>query len=258
MSTEALSSPEALPPIEALPIFVAHVRTGYEARAELLERQMKEHGLTFEYMLDGDIADLDQAILDRWFKGVLHKPCPTSSCVTKHFLIMEQIIARDLPAALILEDDALLDRRFNELVNQALKELGERDHRQQAWYVNLENSGLRFVPADQRRPGQVLYPASRGRCAGAYIISQAFARLVIERADRDRTEVSPDTFMDPIIGEEVVDGYWLEPTVVEQGSHNVLFDSGLEGRYASRGRRFGYRLRKFIRSWRYRLGLCKK
>ena len=49
----------------SLPIFVLHVREGYEDRAAHIDAMMARLGLSFEYMLDGDKCDLTPEVLDR-------------------------------------------------------------------------------------------------------------------------------------------------------------------------------------------------
>lgn len=53
----------------ALPILVPHVREGFEDRAASIQAQLDRVRLDFDYMLDGDMVDIDDHVLERWFSG---------------------------------------------------------------------------------------------------------------------------------------------------------------------------------------------
>ncbi len=208
---------------------------------------MQRLGLDFEYMLEGDMADLDEQGLERWFSGFMKDVHAMSSCSTKHLLCYEKLVREEWPAILILEDDALLADNFVQVVEGVAAEI-ERDHRPlDPWYVSLENSGLRFVAGADRKSGQYLYPTTTGRCAGGYMISLAMAKTLLEAAEGGGLSVQIDTFIDQVLPSEDVQAFWCEPTVVEQGSHSGAFSSSLVGHDKSRLRRLGWALRKMLR-----------
>ena len=51
----------------SVPVLVAHVKRGYEERRRSIERQFHGLGIAFEFMLDGDIEDIDVETATRWF-----------------------------------------------------------------------------------------------------------------------------------------------------------------------------------------------
>jgi len=229
------------------------VREGFEDRAASIESQMGRLGLNFEYMLEGDMVDLDDRGLERWFSGYMRNVHPMASCSTKHLLCYEKVAREEWPAVLILEDDALLADAFVQVVEGAAAEI-DRDHRPlDPWYISLENSGLRFVPVADRRPGTFLYSATTGRCAGGYMVNLAMAKMLLAAAEGGGLSVQIDTFIDQSLPSDDVQAFWCEPPVVEQGSHSGVFTSSLVGHERSLSRRIGWAIRKMLRRVKYRL-----
>ena len=61
-------------------VFVAHVKSGSEARKKSIDQQLLHHGIQYEFMLDGDLEDMPQAIVDRWFLPKLIQNPKMMSC----------------------------------------------------------------------------------------------------------------------------------------------------------------------------------
>ncbi|MCM1312519.1 MAG: glycosyltransferase family 25 protein [Bacteroides sp.] len=101
--------------------FVAHVKRGYEEREKHIVSMLGKMNIPFEWMLDGDIPDFNDATDSRWFRHSRLKDS-AKSCALKHLLIYEEIIKRKLPGALILEDDITLSSSFLSVFQQSMKE----------------------------------------------------------------------------------------------------------------------------------------
>ena len=52
--------------------------------------------------------------------------------------------------------------------------------------ISYEDSSLRFIPRSQREKNRKLYPAPKGRMAGAYFINRIAAQSVIDRLRKKR------------------------------------------------------------------------
>lgn len=89
------------------------MRHGYEDREAHINAMLHEHGIPFEYMLRGDIADLGDGLAERFLAPAIGIPRAAQSCAVKHLLIYEEIVRRDLPGALVLEDDIVFLPRFD-------------------------------------------------------------------------------------------------------------------------------------------------
>lgn len=98
------------------PIFVISLTDQIERRNEIV-RQMKSFGLAYEFIdaIDGR-SDFDSGLevkIDR--KSVCNGrrlTNPEFGCALSHFMIYERIIDKNLPGAIILEDDAVLHADF--------------------------------------------------------------------------------------------------------------------------------------------------
>lgn len=207
--------------------FVLHVKQGYEERRQSIESQLARHGIDFEYMLDGDIPDLTAADLAR-FTGWLALPEVRAglSCTLKHLKIYEQMVARALPNALILEDDIFLAPDFVPVVNATLREVHERDDIDaERVFISYENSSLRFIPRSRQRRGQKLYAVDKTRGTGAYYITLPLARLMLAQVAAQPLADTIDLFHTKLCQAGLLPVFWCQPTVAEQGSMNGTFGS---------------------------------
>ena len=105
-----------------IPVFVLHVKQGYEDRARHMERTLAAHGIVFEYMLDGDMTELTPELQQRFF-GSAGTPTPHKSCAAKHLLTYEKIVRENIPYALIFEDDMFITKQFDRTFDSALREM---------------------------------------------------------------------------------------------------------------------------------------
>ena len=124
-------------------VYVIHVRTGAEDRAASIEAQLRQRGIAFEYVLEGDMEDLEPVLLDRYFTGMMKRVHPKTSCCCKHIIAYSRMMRDGHQSALILEDDIQLSADFVEALNASVAELRARDDaRPDTAVISLENSGL--------------------------------------------------------------------------------------------------------------------
>ncbi len=233
-------------------IFVLHVRSGYEARAQHIERMMAELGLPFEYILDGDIPDLTPEWIEANFTHRMQSVAPHFlSCSTKHLIAMRQIVERGLPGALILEDDIDLDRRrFNRIFEASIRELEEAGDAPAM--ISYEDTRLRFVEHSRLVPERYIYPGDRDRMAGAYYVNQGAAAAMLEYARTRHLDEPIDLACARLLREGVITYWWCHPTIATQGSFSGAFRSSLTtGRPNIAG--ILWRLKRAYRRLLYRL-----
>lgn len=234
--------------MQAFKIFVLHVKKGYEERAAHIEKMMARLGLEFEYISDGDIADLNPEIMQRWFDpdGELGKPSAVTSCSCKHLFACKAVVERQLPGAIILEDDILLSDNFADIVAKSISQLPEG----RPAIVSYEDTRLRFVPHSMRKPGQVIYPGDRDRFAGAYYVNAEGAAAILDSAATDRLKVPIDLYHRHMLDAGKIQYWWSHPCVASQGSFNGLFTSTLT---PDRGKALVWKLKRAYRRLLYRL-----
>jgi glycosyl transferase, family 25 len=236
-------------------VFVAHVKSGYESRRKSIDRQFSRLRIDFEYLLDGDIADITGEIKNRWFCPSLIASPKAMSCTCKHLMIYEKMVACGTQGALIFEDDIFLVDDFVAQYNLATRELFEREDidSDRAW-ISYENSTLRYPPKSTLRPSQRLYRAREPRCTGAYYIGAGAAKGILRIADTERADRPIDCFVEVIANrkDSPVDLYWCHPTIAEQGSMSGVFQSMDPKRTATLWRKMKWNLDKYYKSLRHR------
>lgn len=220
-------------PVEPLPkrvlpqgldaIFVIHA-TSFVDRRRFIETQMQSLGLPFEFVLDFDIPAIPEDLRLRLFRDGSLSPAQ-QSCAMKHWQAHKLIVQKNISRALVLEDDVILSKEFWPALKGLMREelaLGDPH------VTFLGCGGHYYVPHEQIRAGQWLYPRNQGKFADSYIVSLATAKMRLDWIEANGiTQPIDHTFehIDRVLGTPM---FWLEPPVVEQGSHNGMFSSTLE------------------------------
>ncbi len=220
--------PPAAPPTQVLPqgldaIFVIHA-SPYVERRVFIEAQMRALGLPFEFVLDFDIPAIPEALRQRLFRGNGLSPAQ-QSCALKHWQAHQLMLQRNIARALILEDDVILSEAFLPALRGLMHEelvLGDPH------VTFLGCGGHYYVPHEQIRAGQWLYPRNQGKFADSYILSLATAKRRLDWIDEHGITLPIDHTFEHIDRTLATPMFWLEPPVVEQGSHNGKFSSTLD------------------------------
>lgn len=215
-------------------VFVAHVKTGYDDRRRHITGMMGRLGVPFEFMLDGDIADITPDRRATYFSTDISIPLPAQSCALKHILIYEEIVRRRLDGALVLEDDICLNPRFAEVFTKSMQELpayeqsGHNGEPALPVMISYEDTRLRFVERSRRQRGRVLYPGDRDRMTGCYYVNRAAAETMLNQLKSEGGLTMPiDLYHAWMLHEHRLQYLWCQPTVATQGSHNGMFRSGI-------------------------------
>lgn len=212
-------------------IFVVHVSEGYEDRFEHIEKMLGEMNLKHEYMLRGDIKDITEAVKKKYFKVSDDFNSPSAmSCALKHVLICEEIVERNLPGALVLEDDIILHKNFLPIFKLSMKQLSEWNvsTSQGGVIINYEDTRLRFVERSRRKRGVVIYKGDRDRMTGCFYINNAAARILLDRMKQEGGMDRPiDLYQRHLLDLGLIEYLWCEPTIATQGSHVGLFKSAI-------------------------------
>lgn len=205
--------------------FVLHVRKGYEERALFMESMLKRLGISFSFQLEGDMEDIDDRILQRYFKGEMLRVSPETSCALKHIIAYRKILDYGLDGALILEDDIELSADFPAEFSKFLREKEERGIGE--ILLSMEDTSLQYVKGSRREKGRHLYPAKRDRYAGCYYISAGCARMILDYIEQNKCHLPIDRFHSFLIDAVGLPYYWSHPTLATQGSKNGRFGSSI-------------------------------
>lgn len=226
-------------------ILVIHVKTFLDREAHMRE-QLGRFGIPFDFVLDHDAVEITDAIDQQFFLPDAPLNRPAKSCCLKHLQAM-QIIAT-LPAGqfgLVLEDDVILADHFVELVREAIDEAAKLP---KPLTVQLGCANNMHVPRHLQRPGRRLYEASQVRATDSYLIDPEAARRRVEYLMANKIAFPADHLFNLVDTACGIQFYWLEPTVVEQGSMKGKFLSAIDDKRSDRSlgsQFFHYHLKKF-------------
>lgn len=231
-------------------VFVLHVKKGYENRLESIQKQFGSMGIDFELILDGDIPDINDYYLGKYFRGeIKEKVNAVTSCTLKHLLAYEEVVKNNYNDCLIFEDDIFLSPNFIEVVNETIEEIKTRkDIDAGRVFISYENSRMKLIPASKRIPGQHLYKADSTRYAGAYYITGGVARSIVDYTLANKCEIVSDWYLTRHQSDFNMHIYWCHPPVAEQGSHSGMFNSGLNQKKAGILRRLAWKSQKVYKS----------
>ncbi|TAG35452.1 MAG: glycosyl transferase [Polaromonas sp.] len=225
-------------------IFVIHA-TKFIERRRLIEEQMSRFGMIFEFILDFDTTDISPEIHQKFFRNSELLPAQ-QSCALKHWEAMMLIVKRQLPRALVLEDDVILASNFLEVLNRMMREELSiiTPH-----VTFLGCGGHYYIPHEEIEVDRLLYPRNQGKFADSYIVSLDAAQRRIDWIAEHGIPRPIDHLFEQIDREQQNAMFWLEPPIVEQGSHNGTFGSTLEKSYPLWFQSLQFRWKKF---WRRR------
>lgn len=204
--------------------FIIHVSKGYEERRKHIDSHLPKHGISdYEYMLRGDIDDLDDNIRNEFFGPRLS--LAEKSCFYKHFLVMKYAVEHQIEPVLVFEDDVVLTDRFQAEFANIQSELADKKN----YFVNIEEAS-NSVPFSIRKPNQHLYPCKVNKLCGGYIFDLEFAAKFVAYVEAEQTNTPIDGLIGDLIDQLQFNLYWTHPPVVKQGSKIGMFESELSGR----------------------------
>ena len=204
-------------------IFVIHAASLAERR-KLIEAQLTALGLRHEFILDHDIPDIPDLLRQRMFRTGSLSPAQ-QSCALKHWQAHVLADQRGYARMLVLEDDVVLARDFAAVFERAMIEelaiVGPH-------VTFLGCGGHYYVPKSEIEPGRLLYRRDQGKFADSYIIGRDAVKKRLQWIGEHGIVRPIDHLFEAIDRETDTAMYWLEPPIVEQGSHNGRFRSALD------------------------------
>jgi len=206
-------------------VYVIHARR-FTDRAAHMKAQLERFEIPFEFIEPYDAETLDTEMQNRFLVRGSELSPAALSCALKHLEAMRKIAARGVRWALVLEDDVILDKHFDEELGQIVEEAERLDH---PCTIHIGSGGNMFVPGRALQPGKRIYEANGTRCTDSYLIGAKAARLRLDWFTRNEKIRLPVDHLFNLIDQEMgIRFYWSEPTIVEQGSKNGLFRSEID------------------------------
>jgi len=233
-------------------IYVIHAKKGYELHENRVKSLFKKNNLDFEFVTDGDPSLFTKEILNKYFinnieskisKGVI-------SCTLNHFYAYIKMIEKNEKYAIIFENDPFF---IGDFMDNISKRSNEIQNLNSGFIISIENSTLTFPSIWQTEKNKHIYPASKGRMAGAYIIDLQGAKNIINDLKDIKCNTVIDWWHNNLIKRNIIKMYWLQPAIVEQGSHNGLLSSTISTKSKSKLRRLQWITRKLFKMYIRRL-----
>lgn len=233
-------------------IYVVHALKGYEAHEEWVKDLFGKNELEFEFVTDADPSLLTDDLLYKYMAGDIREKLPEGviSATLNHILCYERMAAAGNRYALVFENDPFFLGDFNEKIGRVTS---EADGLQPGFLISLENTALRFPSRKVTRRGRYLYPAGRGRCAGAYMIDLKAASDMLEDLKVNKCPTVIDHWHNLLIERGVVRMYWAHPPLVEQGSHNGRLSSTISSKSKGLKRQLKWQVHKLYKTHLLRL-----
>jgi len=206
-------------------IYVLHVKEGYEDREKSIQEQLKKLKLKFEFILKYDIPQLKEEQLSKYFSPKHTLKMSELSCSMKHIEALKKIKKAKGDIFLVLEDDVIFAKDSLSMLLNIQKELATIE---EDFVISLGNASNMYTPKKALEKGIYLYENNENRATDSYLISK---KAVIKRLEwlENNTTTLPTDHMYNLIDNEVDNHiYWLEPTIVTQGSQAGLFESSIQ------------------------------
>jgi len=208
--------------------YIIHIKNAPERKEHML-KQIQNLSIPFNFVMEGDQDELTPEIMSANFKDNLEEVSGYASCTYKHFQSFRDMIKNNIPYGLIFENDVFLEKNFETAVFSALKEVKERNILN--FFLSLEDSFLKFVRGSVRKKGQTVYKVAKDeytggvngyitRACGAFIVDLEAAKSIIKEVDTNKCGNVTDWFYAYLIGDCIIDLYYIHPTVASQGTHN--------------------------------------
>jgi glycosyl transferase family 25 len=229
-------------------IYVVHAKSGYEIHENHVNTLFKQHELSHVFITDGDPNMFTQELLNTYFTPTIKNKLSTGviSCTLNHILSYEAVIKNNNKYALIFENDPFFIGDFK---NNVSKIVEEANMLEPGFIISLENTSLRFPPYKQINKKQLLYPATQGRCAGAYLIDNKAAQQMLSDLKTNKCNEVIDWWHNILIKKNVIKMYWAYPAITEQGSHNGLLSSIISTKERSKTRQIKWFVQRIYKTY---------
>lgn len=203
-------------------IFVVHAGSLHERRRSI-ERQLSAFNLPFSFVLEYDVPEIPAGLRAELIRTSMLSAAE-ESCALKHWRAHQLIVERQLPRALVLEDDVILSPRFAEVLAQAMAE-DSCLHEPHVTFLGC--GGHYYVPSEELEAGKLLYRRDQGKFGDSYVVTLQAAQRRLDVISRNGITAPIDHLFEAIDRDSGILMYWLEPPIVEQGSDNGRFNSAL-------------------------------
>jgi glycosyl transferase family 25 len=138
---------------------------------------------------------------------------------------MEMMAERKQAKALVLEDDLVFDDNFVDWMHVFLK---EAEPFAPGFTIQLGCANNMYVPGRELKKNQHLYLNKEVRATEAYLVDATAAQQRLAWILTNKINLPIDHFFNRCDSELKLPIYWSDPTLVEQGSMNGMFQTTID------------------------------
>jgi glycosyl transferase, family 25 len=209
--------------------YVIHY-TPLKERKQFLLNEFNKHSLIYHFIEDYDRENLSNEDL-----RIFNTKFPKSQCgiTLSHIHSYRKIVNNNYKYSLILEDDVILDDNFGYKLEKGLTHL-PNDYDM----LFIGNGANLHIEPSIIKPKQLIYkkcrePTNWGgdggtRCTDSYLISKKCAKKLINyisKLKEGSIQMPIDWWLNQVIRDLQLEIYWMEPTIVTQGTETGKYKS---------------------------------
>lgn len=235
--------------IEVDGVYVVHGIKGYDEREKMLLHLLKDqYNVDFEFVTESADPYINDSWIKQYFTQDIREILSSGAlfCTLVHILCYERIINKNHKNAIIFENDVCFLGDFVSKIKPIVK---EAEQLEEGYIISLENSTLRFPSWRKTRRGKLLYEATSGRCAGAYLLDQKGAQNMLDDLKINKCKQVIDWWHNDLIERKVVKMFWAHPPITEQGSFNGKLPSTISARPRGNIRTIRWEIQKFYKTY---------
>jgi glycosyl transferase family 25 len=226
-------------------VYVLTVKT-FADRIAHITGELGRHDIPFEFILDHDADELDEATIARHFAGAATSLRRQMSLTLKHMRAWRLACERSQRRILVLEDDVILEPDFRARLAQAV---GAAEALAPGWLVFLGGADTK-VPDWFFLHAGPLVPLVNSTAEG-YVTDLEACRRRIAWCEAHKMTHAADHQLAEIDREQDISQYWPMEPLVEQGSVIGLFDSVLDSTRMKHSRLYNIARHRWTK-WRRR------
>jgi len=227
-------------------VFVLSVRS-FTERISHIERHFAERGVGFEFIFDFDVPDLTTECVREVFGSSTMSPA-AKSLVLKHIHAWRLGVERGCRRILVFEDDAILADFFIQRLGGIMECIGTLES---GYLVFLGGSDTKVPDEFFLQKGPFIrqpIATAEGYLSDADALKRRLGWLQDHTADQPADHLIKQ--IDKACG---ICQYWLENSLVEQGSVFGMFNTSLDGNRQKHSRQYNYLRYHWNRLWRRRV-----
>ncbi len=204
------------------PIYVLSVRS-FSDRISHIQEEMGKHNLSFEFIFDYDVDEIDDATNQKYFKDNSDLSFPAKSITLKHIRAWQKALENHHQQILVFEDDVVLSNNFLKKLHRILEITEEISP---AYLIFLGGADTK-VPKNFFINQSELFELSMPT-AEAYITDLTAMKLRLDWLNTYKISLPADHAMVKIDQECSITQYWPKKALVTQGSVFGLFPTTLD------------------------------